>query len=58
MQTASKQFLEELERTCDARRQEILSAEDALEITGKTYYVSNRGNDEADGLKVYYPRRR
>ena len=50
MQTASKLFLEEMDTLCEMRKQEILQRADKLEITGKTYYVSNDGDDARDGL--------
>ena len=34
----------------EQRKAEIRGSADATEIKGKTYYVSNRGNDAADGL--------
>lgn len=38
------------EKEAEALRNKILSAENALEITGKVYYVSNNGDDSNDGL--------
>ena len=49
MKKATAEFLEELDAAAEARRQAILSAEDALEVSGQTYYVSNDGDDAADG---------
>lgn len=40
----------EIEVRGEALKQEILNAEDNVEIKGTTYYVSNSGNDENSGL--------
>lgn len=50
MLSVTKEFYEELNAKCEQRKREILEAEDALEITGTTYYVSNDGDDASDGL--------
>ncbi|MBQ8551965.1 MAG: hypothetical protein IJ428_04020 [Clostridia bacterium] len=55
MITATKEFLAELEALCEKRKQAILNAPDALEIKGTTYYVSNDGSDENDGLSEKSP---
>ena len=47
---ATVEFLNELEMLAQTRKKEILSSRDTLEIKGKTYYVSNSGNDGSDGL--------
>lgn len=49
MKRATAEFLEKLDAAAEARRQAILSAEDALTVSGQTYYVSNDGDDNADG---------
>ena len=46
---ATEQFLAEIESLSQTRKQEILSAPDRMEISGTTYYVSNRGDDQNDG---------
>ena len=43
-------LLARVDAMATARRKAILEAEDALTVAGKTYYVSNSGNDENDGL--------
>lgn len=46
---ATGEFLNELEALAQARKKEILSAPDTVEINGTAYYVSNSGNDGNDG---------
>ncbi|MBQ8408550.1 MAG: hypothetical protein IJY39_06750 [Clostridia bacterium] len=46
---ATKEFLERIDALSQKRKEEILSAEDRLEIRGRVYYVSNDGDDENDG---------
>ena len=46
---ATKEFLKQQENLYAKRRNEILNAEDELVIKGTTYYVSNSGDDNADG---------
>lgn len=55
MITATKKFLNELEAICEKRKQEILSAPDALNVKGTTYYVSADGDDTNDGLSENTP---
>ena len=50
MNIATKDFLEQHEKACEAQKARIRNASDNLVITGKTYYVSADGNDENDGL--------
>ncbi len=50
MITVTKEFLNEIDAKAEALKQKILNAKDELVIKGKTYYVSNEGNDENDGL--------
>lgn len=40
----------EIEKLAERRRQEIRNTPDKLDISGKTYYVSNAGDDAGDGL--------
>ena len=44
------QILQYVDALAEARKKEIREAKDALTVTGTTYYVSNNGNDENDGL--------
>ena len=46
---ATKEFLAEIEALSEKRKQEIRNAEDRMEITGNTYYVSGDGDDANDG---------
>ena len=39
----------ELDAIADKRKDEIRSSPDSLTISGNTYYVSNGGDDAADG---------
>lgn len=55
MEIATKDFLEQHEKTCEAHKARIRNTSDNLIITGKTYYVSNDGNDENDGLSPERP---
>ena len=50
MKEATKEFLAEQEKIYIKRREEILNTKDELEIKGTTYYVSNDGDDNNDGL--------
>ena len=43
-------FLNEIEKLADKRREEIRQSCDNVEIKGRTFYVSAEGNDENDGL--------
>ena len=49
MMNATKEFLTRLEATCDSRRDEIRGTTDDITAVGTTYYVSNAGDDTADG---------
>ena len=49
MKTATSEFLQKLDAAAEDRRQSILSAADALMVSGQTYYVSGCGDDAADG---------
>ncbi|MEE0409940.1 MAG: hypothetical protein UD759_04080, partial [Clostridia bacterium] len=46
---ATKDFLAQQEELYAKRKEEILNAKDELVIKGTTYYVSNSGDDNADG---------
>ncbi len=46
---ATKEFLNDIDVLAEQKKQSILNARDAVSITGTTYYVSNAGNDDADG---------
>ncbi|MBQ3124600.1 MAG: hypothetical protein IJC09_04170 [Clostridia bacterium] len=46
---ATKEFLAQQEELYAKRKAEILNAKDELVIKGTTYYVSNSGDDNADG---------
>lgn len=50
MKEATKEFLCEIEALAAKRKEEIRNTADNVEIKGTTYYVSNVGNDENDGL--------
>ena len=47
---ATEAFLQQLDALAAKRRDEIRSAPDNVRITGTTYFVSNDGCDENDGL--------
>ena len=49
MTEATKDFLENQELIYAKRKEEILNSKDELVIKGTTYYVSNCGDDNADG---------
>ncbi|MBR2460423.1 MAG: hypothetical protein IKB34_04255 [Clostridia bacterium] len=55
MEVATKEFLYEVEELSECRKVAILSSPDSLAIKGKTYYVSNNGSDENDGLSQDSP---
>ena len=55
MYQVTKSFSDDLELLCKTRKEEILSAKDELIIKGTTYYVSNDGSDENDGLSPKNP---
>ena len=48
-------FLDNQEAYFDTRKAEILNSKDSLNIQGTTYYVSNDGNDNNDGLSEASP---
>ena len=50
MTTATKEFLSHLDQLCEERKAAIRAAADTVTVTGTTYYVSNGGDDTADGL--------
>ena len=52
---ATDDFLREIERISEKRKREILEATDDLTVRGRTFYVSNSGNDENDGLSPERP---
>ena len=43
-------FLEGVELVGSAMRQDVIDAPDTITVTGKTYYFSNNGSDDNDGL--------
>ena len=55
MTVATQTFINEIDTLAEKRKNEILSAEDSLAISGKTYYVSNDGDDKNDGLSPDTP---
>ena len=55
MLKADSVFLKNQELLFDKRKQEIIKAKDCLNIQGTTYYVSNDGNDDNDGLSEASP---
>lgn len=44
-----------IEKTSEARKQEILNSPDNVDIPATTYYVSNGGNDENDRKSAEHP---
>ena len=55
MTTATKEFLSHLDQLCEERKAAIRAAADTVTATGTTYYVSNGGDDTADGLTPETP---
>ena len=47
---ATDEFLKQNDELFESRKHKILKAEDNLSVSGTSYYVSNSGNDENDGL--------
>lgn len=47
---ATKEFLDQQDSLYLKRKEEILNTKDEIEISGVTYYVSNAGDDNNDGL--------
>ena len=43
------EFLHEIEAKSEKRKTEILQAKDEIKISGKSYFVSNEGDDNLDG---------
>ncbi len=52
---AGEKYLCELDERCRERIAQIRSTETSVNITGTTYYVSNDGNDDNDGLSENTP---
>ncbi len=52
MKIATNEFLAEFDALCERRKQEIRNTKDIAprDIGGTTYYVSNDGDDNNDGL--------
>ena len=50
MKIADQALMARMEAEFEARKQAVLQAKDALEVTGTRYYVSSDGDDTADGL--------
>ncbi|MBQ9116601.1 MAG: hypothetical protein IJY04_06220 [Clostridia bacterium] len=55
METATKEFLYEIEEVTEFRRSMIINSADRLEISGAKYYVSEKGDDGNDGLSPDTP---
>ena len=55
MKIATKEFLDEIEALAVVRKEEIRSTADCITVAGTTYYVSNGGSDENDGLTERTP---
>ena len=55
MKTCNKEFLNDIEKLSEKRKEEILGAKDSITITGTTYYVSTDGNDDNDGKSETTP---
>lgn len=55
MRKISQNDLSELDRYCEAKKLEILNAEDHMAILGTTYYVADNGNDDNDGKSPATP---
>ncbi len=47
---ATKKLIEEIDLLAEAKKQAILNCESEISVSGKTYYVSQNGDDNADGL--------
>ena len=47
---ATKKLIEEIDLLAETKKQAILNYESEISISGKTYYVSQNGNDNNDGL--------
>lgn len=55
MKKVTEAFMQQQEALYARRKQEILNAEDQIEITGTTYYVSAEGDDANDGKSPLTP---
>ena len=55
MTTATKEFLSHLDQLCEERKAAIRAAADTVTVTGTTYYVSDGGDDNSDGLTPETP---
>ena len=55
MKIATNDFLDKIDALSEQRKQEIRNAPDKISISGKTYYVSNDGDDNNDGLSPLTP---
>lgn len=51
----AKEILENIEKLSQERKNEILFSKDSLDIKGTTYFISNQGCDENDGLSPERP---
>lgn len=50
MNTATKEFLKEIDALSERRREEIRNTKDNVTVSGTAYYVSSSGDDNNDGL--------
>ncbi len=50
MELATKEFLAEIDRLANERKENILNSASVYQTNGKIYYVSENGNDSNDGL--------
>ena len=50
MKRADQVLMARMDAEFEVRKKAILSATDAVEVSGTRYYVSNDGDDAADGL--------
>ena len=55
MQLATKEFLAEIDRMAEERKNAIRSSKSEYPTTGTVYYVSAEGNDENDGKSAENP---
>ena len=55
MQLATKEFLAEIDRMAEERKNAIRSSKSEYPTTGTVYYVSAEGNDENDGKSAERP---
>ena len=47
---ATKDIINEFNLSFEKRKKQILESADHVKIDGTTYYVSNGGNDQTDGI--------